>query len=203
MSNIWFTSDLHLGHPNITGPEVSKWKDGFRTFKSVPEMDTELLRQLNSRVAQDDILYFLGDFTFKGSTSIKSYRNLITCQDIRFVKGNHDKRRDIVSVFGHCYDYIEEDLLGIRFCMMHYAMRVWNKSHRGSLHLYGHSHANLEDAPYGRSMDVGVDAAYKRYGEYRPFSLKEVVDILAKRPLVLIDHHGTSKDKSGGTRVQS
>lgn len=202
MSNVWFTSDTHFGHKNIVGPGLSNWKDGFRTFSSIPEMDTELLKQLNDRVGQDDTLYFLGDFCFKGSNSIRSYRDRIICKDIRFVKGNHDKRGSIIDVFGHCYDYLEEDLMGTKFCMMHYAMRIWNKSHHGSLQVYGHSHGTLEEKPYGRSMDVGVDAAYKLYGEYRPFSLEEVYHILTERELVHIDHHGKSKDKEGRDRIQ-
>ncbi len=32
----------------------------------------------------------------------------------------------------------------------HYAMRVWNRSHHGAWHLYGHSHGNLPDTPTSR-----------------------------------------------------
>jgi uncharacterized protein len=39
----------------------------------------------------------------------------------------------------------------------HYAMRVWNRSHHGAWHRYGHSHGNLPDTPTSLSMDVGVD----------------------------------------------
>lgn len=197
MSNIWFTSDLHFGHTNITGPTLSKWKGGYRTFSSVHEMDTELLKQLNDRVQQDDRLYFLGDFSFKGSNNIKHYRDRIVCKDIRFVKGNHDKRGQIVDVFGHCYDYLEEDVIvGVKFCMMHYSMRIWNKSHHGkSIHLYGHSHSNLEGIEWGKSMDVGVDNAYRLFGEYKPFSLDEVMKIMDKREVKTVDHHTKKTEK--------
>jgi hypothetical protein len=36
-------------------------------------------------------------------------------------------------------------------------MRVWNRSHHGSWHLYGHSHGRLPEPPTLLSMDVGVD----------------------------------------------
>lgn len=197
---IWFTSDLHLGHTNIAGPELSNWKDGYRTFKTVSAMDTELLKQLNSLVQPDDTLYFLGDFCFKGS--IQGYRDRIMCKNITFIKGNHDKAKDITPVFGHCFDYIEEDIGEIKFVLCHYSMRIWNKSHKspGSIHLYGHSHSKLEDDPWGRSMDVGVDNAYRMYGVYAPFSLDTIMKIMSTRVSKTIDHHGTSKNKKNEIR---
>lgn len=198
---MWFTSDLHLGHKNIVGPEISNWKEGYRNFKTVSEMDEELLKQLNANVQQDDVLYFLGDFSFKGNSTLSVYRDRIVCKNIVFIKGNHDKRSSVITAFGHCHDYIEEDIMGIKFCMMHYAMRIWNKSHHGAIHLYGHSHSKLEDNPWGMSMDVGVDNAYRLYGEYRPFSLVDVMDIMDKREAKLIDHHGRAKDKKDELRT--
>lgn len=198
---IWFTSDLHLGHKNIAGPEVSNWKEGYRNFKTIGEMDEELLKQLNKCVQQDDTLYFLGDFSFKGNSTLSVYRDRIVCKNIIFIKGNHDKRSSVITAFGHCHDYIEEDIMGIKFCMMHYAMRIWNKSHHGAIHLYGHSHSKLEDNPWGMSMDIGVDNAYRLYGEYRPFSLIDVMHIMDKRESKLIDHHGTAKNKKDELRI--
>ena len=72
--------------------------------------------------------------------------------------------------------------------MSHYAHRVWNKSHHGVMHLYGHSHASIAD-DWGKSMDVGVDNAYKLLGEYRPFALTEVISILESREIGIVDHH--------------
>lgn len=195
---IWFTSDTHFGHSNIAGPGVSNWEDGYRDFKSVSAMDVELLKQLNNSVAPDDTLYFLGDFCFKGD--IRAYRDRIACKNIVFIKGNHDKKRDIALVFEHCYDYVEEDFDGTKFVMLHYAMRIWNKSHHGSIHLYGHSHSKLEGEDWGRSMDVGVDNAYRMYGVYCPFSLDTIMKIMNARKPKVIDHHGNSKNKRGEAR---
>lgn len=75
--------------------------------------------------------------------------------------------------------------------MSHYAFRVWNRSHHGSIHLYGHSHDSLDrdGTEWGKSMDVGIDSAYRRFGVYRPFSEAEIMDIMAKRPVNIVDHH--------------
>ncbi len=71
-------------------------------------------------------------------------------------------------------------------------MRVWLGSHKGYYHCYGHSHGSLESKPWGKSMDVGIDSAYRLFGEYRPFSLEEVVEILDKRKIEIVDHHNES-----------
>lgn len=72
--------------------------------------------------------------------------------------------------------------------LSHYAHRVWDKSHHGVIHLYGHSHNSI-DNNYGKSMDVGMDAIYALTGEYRPISLEEVLDIMKDRSVNLVDHH--------------
>jgi len=55
-------------------------------------------------------------------------------------------------------------------------VRVWNLSHHGSWHLYGHSHGNLPDTPTSLSMDVGVDT----HG-FRPWHFDEISTLMAER----------------------
>ena len=47
-------------------------------------------------------------------------------------------------------------------------MRVWNASHRGSIHLFGHSHGNLPD--HGKSMDVSADT-----NNFYPYSIDDII----------------------------
>jgi calcineurin-like phosphoesterase family protein len=44
---------------------------------------------------------------------------------------------------------------------------VWERSHKGSYHVYGHSHQELP--PSGKSFDIGVEGH-----DYRPWSLEEI-----------------------------
>ncbi|MCB0745233.1 MAG: hypothetical protein KDC67_15095, partial [Ignavibacteriae bacterium] len=77
-------------------------------------------------------------------------------------------------------------------CLYHYGCRVWNKSHHGSWHLYGHSHGSLP--PMGKSVDVGVDAPYiTGQAEYRPFSFEEIEKKKKNRGSHEVDHHKTRK----------
>lgn len=80
------------------------------------------------------------------------------------------------------------------FFLSHYSHRVWQGFHKGWIHLYGHSHSFLEYLPHGKSMDVGMDNAKKLLGEYRPFSIEEIIDIMSKRDIVLLDHHNENTD---------
>jgi calcineurin-like phosphoesterase family protein len=76
-----------------------------------------------------------------------------------------------------------------RFFCSHYSHRVWDQHHKGVFHLYGHSHSSLEHEPNGRSIDVGIDNAYKLLGEYRPFNITEVYEVLKDRSSQIVDHH--------------
>lgn len=106
------------------------------------------------------------------------------------IAGNHDghidKYKDSFSSIQDTLNLSFDD--GVRIFCSHYAHRVWHHSHKGVIHLYGHSHASIDDN-YGKSMDVGIDNAYKLYNEYRMFSLEEIIKIMSKRNINFVDHH--------------
>jgi calcineurin-like phosphoesterase family protein len=187
---IYFSSDFHFGHTNIVGPAVSNWKEGFRDFDSVHDMNLTLTKTINKYVKQDDTLYFLGDFAFGGHTNIPAYRHSLVCQTIHLLRGNHDshidKYKDLfasINDVSWCKERKDRPIF-----MSHYSHRVWEGSHKGYIHLYGHSHDSIPD--HGKSMDVGVDSAYRLTGEYRPFSIDEIIQIMDKKDVSFTDHHG-------------
>lgn len=51
---VFFTSDLHFGHANVI-------RFDNRPFATVEEMDAELIRRWNDKVAKGDLVYVLGD----------------------------------------------------------------------------------------------------------------------------------------------
>lgn len=55
---IWFTSDTHFGHENVL-----KFTD--RPWETIWQMNDAIVDNINGRVAVDDELYILGDFSFK------------------------------------------------------------------------------------------------------------------------------------------
>lgn len=198
--NIWFTSDTHFGHTNIAGAKISRWTSGYRDFNSVHEMNKEIVQGINKYVKEDDILYHLGDWSFGGVHNILQFRNLIVCKNIHLILGNHDQHivdKEIkyhdtsfnpIELFTSVQDVLTLNIGKTKLFLSHYSHRVWLGSHKGVIHLYGHSHGSIPD--YGKSMDVGIDVAFKKFGEYRPFNIGDITTIMSKRTIEKIDHHG-------------
>jgi calcineurin-like phosphoesterase family protein len=188
--NIWFTSDTHYNHKNIAGKEVSRWTDGFRKFTSVQQMNEALITNINKYVKEDDTLYHLGDFAFGDANVIREFRNSLICKNIHLILGNHDQEiedslelQELFTSVGYVYTgYVGKQ----QFHLSHYSHRIWPKSHRGTIHLYAHSHGSIPD--YGRSMDVGVDT----HKDFRPYHINEIYSIMSKREVHKVDHHGKS-----------
>ena len=81
----YFTSDFHLGHTKII--EYCK-----RPFNTIEEMNETIIKNYNSIVKPEDIVFHIGDFHFKNSedkiTSEQFEKRLNG--KIIFIKGNHD-----------------------------------------------------------------------------------------------------------------
>lgn len=155
-------------------------------------MTDHILGNINKYVAQDDILINLGDFVFKNHACIPKMRDRIVCRELHHIIGNHDSKIEkYQDSFSSVSDIMELNYNGNMFILCHYAMRVWHQMHKGYYHLYGHSHDSIDkhpNRPWGKSMDIGIDSAYRILGEYRPFHIKEVIEILSKRESDL-GHH--------------
>ena len=200
MSEVWLTSDSHFGHRNILKYHRHEFLseqeqenimldvDFEVSRRSADLMDNTIIDNINSMVGPNDTLWHLGDFTYKSEASLKSYRNRIRCNNINFIMGNHDNREEILDsgCFNEVYDLHEACFPGgIRIVLCHYAMKIWPKSHRGALHLFGHSHGSLDEDPFSKSMDVGLDT-----NNYLPYNLTTVLELLKQKEWVPVDHHG-------------
>lgn len=173
----FFTSDLHLGHGNII-------RHCSRDFGTVAAMDAGIIAAINALVTHRDILWVLGDFAFRGRDPCH-YRQQINCPDVRLILGNHDRRvRSMKAGFRQVSDVAEISVGGQRIWMSHYAHRSWPASHRGSWHLYGHSHGLLDAEDREKqtnSLDVGVDNFYQcGPPQWSPWSLDDVSRVLPR-----------------------
>lgn len=193
-SNIWFTGDEHLGHANII--EFCK-----RSFDTVGEMDSGIVKSHNDVVDKDDLVYHHGDFTLGGFDVFESYAAMLNGTHY-FLPGSHDHRwwgqfiDRFPDGYAHCgeakvfllspihtvvlqpqeIDNISEFVsppYSLDLVLCHYAMRVWPKSHFGSWHLYAHSHGRLPGEGY--SFDAGWD------NWRRPISLEEVIEVMLSK----------------------
>lgn len=190
-NNIWITSDFHLLHKSIAGKEVSRWKKGYRDFKNEYEMTDIILESVNKYAKENDVLYFLGDFCFKNHKRIPEMRNRIECKTIHFLKGNHDSHIDkYSSSFNTVNDYLEIEHEKNKFILFHYPILSWHHKGKGTMMLHGHCHSNESINKHNeecKRMDIGIDNAYRMFGEYRPFNLTEISNILKTHPLFADD----------------
>lgn len=173
----FFASDYHFGHNNIM-------KYDSRPFKDIDHHDNCIIDNHNSIVSPDDNFYFLGDFALTDSRYIRSTMARLNGNKF-FIKGNHDKN-DTIKAYEKNGTYLGEqkkiNIDGQAIILNHFAMRVWDKSHKGSYHLYGHNHGGLESDPYGKSMDVCIIL-----NNYYPFEWVDIKRILDKREIIV--HH--------------
>lgn len=139
MNKNFYTSDLHLNHVNITGKRLSSWNGGYRTFDYLEDMNFTILEGINSKVGKNDTLYFLGDFCFGDHTLTPFWRKKILCENIFWIKGNHDNRiYNYKEHFTWVGDVLQTKVENQSIFMSHYKHAVWDKSHHGIWHLYGH-----------------------------------------------------------------
>lgn len=171
---IWFTADHHFGHKRIL--ELAH-----RPFDTVEAMDEAMIALWNARVEPGDMVYHLGDFAFAEHTP---YLQRLKGQK-RLIVGNHDHSNRVKKARGWATVdsllHVTVDKIPLVLC--HYGLRVWNRSHYGALHFYGHSHGSLPGD--SQSCDVGVDCWL-----FQPVNLEEIQGRLSEqRKRGEPDHH--------------
>ncbi|PJI56035.1 metallophosphoesterase [Methylobacterium radiotolerans] len=159
---VWFTSDHHFGHANII-PLCR------RPFSDAAEMDETMIERWNAVVGTQDEVWHLGDFAHRcGPNRVAEIFGRLRGRAIHLVRGNHDRRYTLALPWTSIQHYAELVVDHRMLVLFHYSLRVWNRSHFGSLSLYGHSHGTLPGT--AASCDVGVDV-----WDFRPASLDEIV----------------------------
>jgi len=177
---LFFVGDLHFHHRTIL-------KYTKRPWQTIEEMNEGLIQKWNEKIPKNATVFVLGDFSFGNEEqSIEIFKKLNG--EKHLIVGNHDRFFSL-KYWKTCNDVTEFNYNGNSFFLSHYSHRVWNRSHHGSLHLYGHSHNTLPDDPNSFSMDVGIDA----HPKHEPFSLEEILEKISEKTWKPIDHHGAGK----------
>ena len=194
--NVYFASDFHIGHQNVI-------KFDSRPFEDLQDMHNKLIENWNSVVGENDLVFYLGDFSFKDRGSGKWFRDQLNGK-IHFIMGNHDRMR-IVGHLGFDKIYGDDTALGgatieikdddanrgyQTIVLCHYPILSWNKSHHGSWHIHGHCHQSLAKNPemewyYKRKV---IDAGVNGLG-YTPISYTELKKIMNEKIISPVDHH--------------
>lgn len=176
-------------------------REKLRPFESVEEMDEAIIDRWNEIVKRGDVVYHLGDVSFYRDKETLKILNRLNGQ-IRLIEGNHDhfnlevKQKfhwlkpyyQVKSINGHGLDKTK------RIILCHYPFQVWDKSHIGTCHLFGHCHGRLVTKRSMRRMDVCVED-----NNYYPWSYDVIRDMMQEREPT--GHHPddprTGRDENG------
>jgi calcineurin-like phosphoesterase family protein len=197
--NIFFTSDLHIGHQNSL-------KFDNRPFRDLNHMHEVLVNNYNSTV-KDGICYFLGDVGLSSAETVKNVISKMTGTKV-LILGNHDK--GVESMYKAGFDVVLHgatmQIAGQRVTLSHCPLlgvyrektegmtgsqqdenwhgesrlkqRIFTTTDEGQFHIHGHIHSpngGKSQKILGRQFDVGVVA-----NGYRPVSISVIESWIAK-----------------------
>jgi len=164
MSDIWFTSDLHMSH-----------RQGFlyepRGFTNEIEMNEAIVERWNKVVKPEDIIWNLGDMAMNDiDNAVKYLKRLNGTQ--YWLAGNHDTTNKICTILDTCHNIVMLDEMyatiikecGMSIYMSHYPTLTANyddkKFSRHVIALHGHTHQQTNflqlDNPF--LYHVGMDS---------------------------------------------
>lgn len=193
---------------NPTKEDSEAYKKLKLSPETVTKHDNALIKNWNQQVGPEDSVYHLGDFAWGTYEHINNIIDRLNGK-IYFIFGNHDK--EIRRNTEHCKFQWAKEVYELKtgqhtYFLSHYAHLVWNKSHHGARHLFGHSHGTIRlprfcqqcgsgltvdyvcgrcgFSGWGAKMDVGVDC-----NDYRPISIDEIERKLSSVTKSSIDHH--------------
>jgi calcineurin-like phosphoesterase family protein len=173
--SVYFIGDTHFDHTKIM-------KYCHRPFRNVTEMNEVIESNWNSTVADDDIVYFLGDWSFGRRSRSASYWQQQVKGTIVSIRGSHDHCQGGIQF----QDFEELHVAGYDFLLIHnpnpndkhqtqeqkQKLRNWY----GWI-MHGHVHNNeMDNYPFingeRKTINVSVELI-----NYRPVSLNYLLSL--------------------------
>ena len=200
--NTYLTSDYHLDHANIIrftdrqfirynyiklgdlylgdiNPLTGGWISEEIKETRKQEMNTSIVKNHNDVVKEEDIVYHVGDFCFKGVSNAIYWENQLN-GSIVHILGNHDRNNGVKSLITHAI----MEFGGLIFYVTHTPpeeMQVdtieSNLIDLCDVILCGHVH-NLWKHKYIRNkicVNIGIDV-----WNYKPVSINSILKYISK-----------------------
>ena len=167
----YYLADTHIGHENII-------RLCNRPFKSVDEMNDTIINNWNSVVKDNDEVYIIGDFAYKNANNLTHYLKQLKGKKY-LITGNHDR---IDPEARKCFEWIRSyaEIIdnGQKIVLFHYPILEWNGYFRGTIHIYGHVHNNVDNESYKalKNLKNAYNAGADILG-FTPRTLTEVIEM--------------------------
>lgn len=136
---IWFCSDLHLGHSNMykfTNYDGTKC----RPWDNYEEAEEYMLQEFNKVLKPTDTLYILGDVASKTDRASYFFNSLVPCRRI-LLMGNHDNKIGF-KFLSKYFNEIRGAYNLENYIMTHIPVSSGSKG-RFRRNLHGHTHNNI------------------------------------------------------------
>lgn len=183
--SVWFTSDTHFNHRAMV---EKQWRP---QYKTIAEMNEDLITRWNRIVQPPDVVWHLGDWglgdPFQHLPIVRRLNGTI-----HLVTGNHDRpwpgQRDsyrwqptfLSAGFASVQTYARRRVLGQNVFLSHFPYRgdhldrdfsQYALADQGHFLLHGHVHTEWTERD--RMINVGVDVR-----DFQPVSLEQVIAIM-------------------------
>lgn len=171
MQQLWFISDLHLGH-------IHALKSRSR-FQTVEQHDQHIVDSILSTVTKHDTLWVLGDVILH-SDSMKYLKQISdNVGHLKIVLGNHDGERKVaptlveLSTVARLYTYTVVGKYD-EFLLSHVPLDPSNMQHRQKWNIHGHYHNGYEPTPH--HINVSCEKL-----DYKPISMNNIKTLTSTR----------------------
>jgi calcineurin-like phosphoesterase family protein len=203
-SDLFFTSDLHIGHEAIL-----RYTDRGKYWNNIDDHDRDIINIVNWTTLTSSHLYIVGDLAMGNKWRAADHVSRLCAKHKHLVLGNHDEALEdfwrstglFTTVTTRMkFKYHEQFIV-----LDHHPSLAWDRAHHGSWQLHGHTHGDLDHAKFNmdpyRIFDVGFDASPKYdtgYGYdpehhgYKPFSFTWLNEHLSSK--VKLSHHGERRE---------
>ncbi len=170
---IYYTADTHFGDGRII-------RLCNRPFKTLSEMNSEMVRRWNAVVDANDDVYIIGDFAYGYRGDLKLLTDSLKGK-LHLIPGNHDGNwlrnrhyrnlcdvRPLISTINDA---------GRLVVLCHYPLCAFDGSLTGGYHVYGHVHNNYNEPNFGllgqlkNSYNAGVDV-----NDFTPVTLDQMME---------------------------
>jgi calcineurin-like phosphoesterase family protein len=163
----FFISDMHFGETALT---QANQKDGGkirRPFADAKEMDQTIIQRWNETVADEDVVWVLGDMVVSGMNKLSLLKG-----DKKLVAGNIDDLGAVLKSGLFSEITMAAWPTGTGMMLTHIPVHPTQLGKKHNVH--GHTHE--DSVPDPRYFCVSVDQI-----DYRPISLEQVKQKLAAR----------------------
>ena len=195
---VYFLTDLHFNHDK-------EFMYGALGFTSYRERDAALVELIQERIHPDSIVIIAGDTMMGngGPEALKEALDLIPGCLLFVAPGNH--YAGYIGLFSDpeventryisIPNYQEFLIRGKLVSVSHYPQSIWNKCHKGSYNICGHSHGSYPPTSLNTLESRSIDVSAESIGlDNFPASMSWLRSVLKDKDYTEKDHHQRDSD---------